>query len=291
MLIIRLVTILGVREFNLSLLNAGKRQRTGVCRLQSTANLACHPFCRVLLEYIYSNSLTYCPRLLGTTVAEWSSCERLYDPQNLTCLLLSSLWIRDFPGDSDGKESACSAGDRIWSLHRDDPLEKGVATHSSILAWRIPWTEEPGGLQSLRLQRVLHNWATNTHSFIPLSKKCVDPSLWEHVCLRVLPWGSGGTGVFIHPSSQPSPQGCINSPVLLIATCTDRVGPGHHQWVLLQAKICRDWPLAAGHVWTLTVRSKWTVHPQGLHHQYSQRWPPAPLGPEVRFGNSWTFKT
>ena len=41
-------------------------------------------------------------------------------------------------------------------LGRDDPLEKGMATHSSILAWRIPWTEEPGGLQSMGWQRVGH---------------------------------------------------------------------------------------------------------------------------------------
>ena len=40
----------------------------------------------------------------------------------------------------------------VWSLGQKDPLEKGMATHSSILAWRIPWTEEPGGLQSMRLQ-------------------------------------------------------------------------------------------------------------------------------------------
>ena len=39
----------------------------------------------------------------------------------------------------------------------EDPLEKGMATHSSILAWRIPWTEEPGRLQSMRLQRVGHD--------------------------------------------------------------------------------------------------------------------------------------
>ena len=39
----------------------------------------------------------------------------------------------------------------------EDPLEKGMTTHSSILAWRIPWTEEPGGLQSMELQRVRHN--------------------------------------------------------------------------------------------------------------------------------------
>ena len=43
---------------------------------------------------------------------------------------------------------------RVWSLSQEDPLEKGMATHSSILAWRVPRTEGPGGLQSMRLQRV-----------------------------------------------------------------------------------------------------------------------------------------
>ena len=46
---------------------------------------------------------------------------------------------------------------QVQSLGREDPLEKRMATHSSILAWRIPWTEEPGGLQSIGLQRVRHN--------------------------------------------------------------------------------------------------------------------------------------
>ena len=46
------------------------------------------------------------------------------------------------------------------ALGREDPLEKGMATHSSILAWRIPWTGEPGGLWSMELQRVGHNLAT-----------------------------------------------------------------------------------------------------------------------------------
>ena len=44
----------------------------------------------------------------------------------------------------------------VQSLGREDPLEKGMATHSSILAWRIPWTEEPAGLQSIGWQRVGH---------------------------------------------------------------------------------------------------------------------------------------
>ena len=45
----------------------------------------------------------------------------------------------------------------VWSLGQEDPLEKEMATHSSILAWRIPWTEEPGGLQSVGSQRVRHD--------------------------------------------------------------------------------------------------------------------------------------
>ena len=48
---------------------------------------------------------------------------------------------------------------RVQFLGQEDALEKGMATHSSILAWRIPWTEEPGCLQSMGLQRVRHDWA------------------------------------------------------------------------------------------------------------------------------------
>ena len=48
-----------------------------------------------------------------------------------------------FPDGSDGKESACNVRDWVQSLGREDPLEKEMATHSSILAWRISWTQEP----------------------------------------------------------------------------------------------------------------------------------------------------
>ena len=50
----------------------------------------------------------------------------------------------------------------VQSLGLEDPLEKEMATHSSILAWEIPWTEEPGGLQMMGSQRVGHDGATNT---------------------------------------------------------------------------------------------------------------------------------
>ena len=106
--------------------------------------------------------------------------------------------VLGFPGISAGKESACNAGDtdsipgegigywlqyswtspvaqrvknmpavsETWvpSLGWEDPPEEGMATLSSILAWRIPWTEEPGGLQSMVLQRVGHDWSTKHNS-------------------------------------------------------------------------------------------------------------------------------
>ena len=53
---------------------------------------------------------------------------------------------------------------QVQSLGQEDPLKKGMATHSSILAWGIPWTEEPGELQSMGLQRVGPDRVTNTHT-------------------------------------------------------------------------------------------------------------------------------
>ena len=55
---------------------------------------------------------------------------------------------------------------QVQSLGREDPLEEEMAAHSSILAWRIPWIEEPGGLQSIATNRVGHDWshlATHAH--------------------------------------------------------------------------------------------------------------------------------
>ena len=69
-----------------------------------------------------------------------------------------------FPGGSDSKKSACNVGDPgLIPGVREDP-EKEMATHSSILAWRTPWTEDPCWLQSMGSQRVGHDWVTNTHT-------------------------------------------------------------------------------------------------------------------------------
>ena len=86
------------------------------------------------------------------------------DQSSLATLTLSGVWhpwVWGFPGGASGKEHSCQC-----RRHRDIGLIPGWGrspggghgTHSSILAWRIPWTEEPGGLQSIGSQRVRHNW-------------------------------------------------------------------------------------------------------------------------------------
>ena len=63
---------------------------------------------------------------------------------------------------------------QVLSLGWEDPLEEEIATHSNILAWKIPWTEEPGGLQSIGLQRVRHDWVTNTHIKYTIHVMCLN---------------------------------------------------------------------------------------------------------------------
>ena len=69
-----------------------------------------------------------------------------------------------FPGGSDGKESACSAGDPGLIPGWKNPLEKGMATHCSILVWEIPWTEEPGGYNPLGCKKLYTTEGTNTYT-------------------------------------------------------------------------------------------------------------------------------
>ena len=77
--------------------------------------------------------------------------------ENFHNMMMYYILKNGFPGGSNGKESAGNAGDPVRSLGQEDPLGKGMATHSSTLAWRIPWTEEPGGLQSMESKRVGHS--------------------------------------------------------------------------------------------------------------------------------------
>ena len=86
----------------------------------------------------------------------------------------------------------------VRSLCWEDPLEKEMVTHSSILAWRIPWTEEPGRLQSTGSQRVGHDWATSLHFTYP--HKCL---CWVYIFLLFNKFFSLTTmGICLHVHSQ-----------------------------------------------------------------------------------------
>ena len=114
---------------------------------------------------------------LGPHCASRKSCQPTWD---MSCMEFRLLSRND---GSDGKESTSSVEDLGSTLGQKDPLENRMASQSSILAWEIPWIEEPGGLQSMGLQRVRHGWATNTHSLrLPLGKSYCP---WEfHLRLR-----------------------------------------------------------------------------------------------------------
>ena len=84
---------------------------------------------------------------------------------SVLALLVYKDWLMGLSRWLSGKESACQAEMRVRSPGQKDPLEEGMATHSSILTWKIPWTEEPGGLWSTgstKSQRWLSGWTTET---------------------------------------------------------------------------------------------------------------------------------
>ena len=97
----------------------------------------------------------------------------------------SLTFIALFPGGSVVRNLHEVQEMRVWSLGWEDPLEEGMATHSSILAQRIPLTEEPGGLQSIGSQRVGHDWRNIPCTHIKYHKNLADWSSWlQHSTLK-----------------------------------------------------------------------------------------------------------
>ena len=109
--------------------------------------------CNFMFLYVYTPEAITSFKIMNIcNTLESSSCP-------FVICFLSHLSISGLPDGSDDQCTMPETG--VLSLGWEDILEKGMATQSSILAWRIPWTEEPGGIQSMRLQRVRHNWMIN----------------------------------------------------------------------------------------------------------------------------------
>ena len=122
---------------------------------------------------------------------------------------LTSMSLWGFPGGISGKEAGCQCREhkRPWvrSLGQEHPLEEGIATHSSILAWRIPWTEEPVRLQSIGLHRVRNDWSDLACS-VSLSKCLLlnfclcDPMIMTHLSSHH--WWKGWIDMSLKHSAQ-----------------------------------------------------------------------------------------
>ena len=105
---------------------------------------------------------------------------------------------------------------QVWALGWEDPLEKEMAVHSSTIAWKIPWTEEPGRLQSMGWQRVGHHWAT---SLLQLYKVSVmknttcfyaeETELWDHSTTKKLSQPCNLNNRIQFPCSLDSSRGSI----------------------------------------------------------------------------------
>ena len=113
------------------------------------------PFKIFISIFIFLSTLSFLIPLTGISriLLNFSSFSWIYWDKNFLNWMVAQM-VKHLPAMWETQDR---------SLGREDPLEKEMATHSSTLAWKIPWMEEPGTLQSMGLQRVGHDWATSLH--------------------------------------------------------------------------------------------------------------------------------
>ena len=116
--------------------------------------------------------------LVSVTPFSPSPHQYLCPLSNLCRIFLMAQMVKNLPAMQETQ---------VWSPCWEDCLEKEMASHSSILVWRIPWTEEPDGLQSKGSQSAGHDWMTNTFTFISVAAQRNPARVWE--LLRC--WGNG----------------------------------------------------------------------------------------------------
>ena len=136
------------------------RRKPTVCWAVAEGLVVLLQWCALCLGCSFSADPKFCSRLLFK-----NHFIRL--PWYIHCHFPSTLClnIRASPVAQMVKHLPATWETQVQSLGQEDPLKKEMATHSSILAWKIPWTEEPGMLQSMGSQRVGHNWVTSLSYF------------------------------------------------------------------------------------------------------------------------------
>ena len=109
------------------------------------------------------------------TRTTWLLVQGLTSTRSQLCLLIIKQSLKESLVAQMVKNLPAMQETQVRSLGQEDPLEEEMATHSGIVAWRIPWTEESDGLQVMGSQRVGHNWVTNTFTF----KQWLASVLWD----------------------------------------------------------------------------------------------------------------
>ena len=111
----------------------------------------------------FDSMSTFTPDILVPSIQQ---CTHLFTEQKPPWVMhnVTNANAKHFPADSVVTNLTVMQEKQVWSLGGEDPLEEGMASHSTILAWRIPWTEDPGGPQSMGPPRIGHDWVyTHTH--------------------------------------------------------------------------------------------------------------------------------
>ena len=109
--------------------------------------------CMILLMYWWILFASILPRIFASMLISVTELQFSFFVWYI-CAIMVAQMVKNLPAMWET---------RVQPLGWQDPLEKRIATQSSLLAWRNPWTEKPCGLQSMGLQRVGHDWVTNTH--------------------------------------------------------------------------------------------------------------------------------
>ena len=140
----------------------------------------------------------------------------------------------------------------VQSLGQEDPLEKEMATHSRILAWRIPWTEEPGGLQSIGLQRVGYKWATSLslHFHVLKRSKCL-----------LISWLQSPSAVILETKKIKSVTVSIVSPSICHEVMGPRQRQGQRHYFANKGPSSQSCGFSSSHIWMweLDYKESWAL--------------------------------
>ena len=134
--------------------------------------------------------------------------------------------LRNFPIAQMVKNLPVKQETQVRSLGQEDPLQKEMATYSSILAWSIPWTEEPAGLQSIGSQRVRRGWVTRTHT----------QAFPGGPVIKNLPVNAGDTDSIPWPGKIPHAMEQINPCATTITACEPQLRKPTH----LESMFCKE---------------------------------------------------